>query len=79
MVCVLTQGDGWILNVRTGCVKFHSPKDVEHEQHFLFSCPAYSDARQKYTNLFQQTFSVSDSFTDPEPNACDDFQRVFFM
>ena len=34
-------------------------QDMEDEQHFLFSCPAYSDIRQQYASLFQQAFSVS--------------------
>ena len=38
----------------------HSSRDVEDEQHFLFSCPAYSDVRQKHASLFQQAFTVSD-------------------
>ena len=52
------------------CQICHSSRDVEDEQHFLFSCAAYSDVRQKYANLFQQAFSVSDSFTNSELNAC---------
>ena len=52
------------------CQVCHSSKDVEDEQHFLFGCPAYSDIRQKYASLFQQAFSVSDLFTNSEPNAC---------
>ena len=28
------------------CQVCHSYEDVEDEQHFLFSCPAYSDVRQ---------------------------------
>ena len=46
------------------CQVCHSSKDVEDEQHFLFSCPAYSDVRQKYASLFQQAFSVSNFFTN---------------
>ena len=53
----------------------HSSKDVEDEQHFFFSCPAYSD---KYASLFQQAFSVSDLYTNSEPNACGDFLREYF-
>ena len=41
--------------------------DVEDEQHLLCSCPAYSDVRQKYANLFQQASSVSD-FTSRNRN-----------
>ena len=33
------------------CQVCHSSKDGEDEQHFLFSCPAYSDVRQKYASL----------------------------
>ena len=44
------------------CQVCHSSKDMEDEQHFLCSCPAYSDVRQKYANLFRQAFSVSDVF-----------------
>ena len=63
---MLTQGNGWILQGRTGCVKFvscstvcHSSKDMEDEQHFLFRCLAYTDVRQNFTVcLFQQAFSV---------------------
>ena len=42
------------------CQVCHSSRDVEDEQHFLFSCPAYSDVRQKHASLFQQAFTVSD-------------------
>ena len=59
------------------CQVCHSSKDVEDEQHFLFSCPAYSDVGQKHASLFQQAFSVSDFFTSSEPNTCGGFQRVF--
>ena len=52
------------------CQVCHSSQDVEDEQHFLFSCPAYSDVRQKYASLFQQAISVSHIFTNCEPNAC---------
>ena len=45
---------------------------------FLFSCPAYSDVRQKHASLFQQAFSVSDFFTDSEPNACGGSVRECF-
>ena len=41
------------------CQVSHSSQDVEDE-HFLFSCPAYSDVTRKYSILFQQAFSVSD-------------------
>ena len=51
----------------------YTSKDVEDEQHFLFSCPAYSDVRQEYASLFQHAFSVSDFFTNSEPNACGGF------
>ena len=47
--------------VATGLPLISESKDVEHEQHFLFSCPAYSDLRQ-YANLFLQAFSASDFF-----------------
>ena len=62
------------------CQICHSSKDVEdaYEQHFLFSCPAYSDVRQKYANLFQPAFSMSDFFTNSEPNACGGFLRECF-
>ena len=42
------------------CQVCHSSKNVKDEQHFLFSCPAYNDVRQKHASLFQQAFSVSD-------------------
>ena len=46
------------------CQVCQSFEDVEDEQHFLFSCPAYSDdVRQKYASLLQQAFSVSDFLT----------------
>ena len=51
------------------CQTCYSSKDVEVEQHFLFSCPAYNDVRQNYASLLQQAFSVSDCFTDSQPNA----------
>ena len=54
------------------------PRDVEDEQRFLFGCPAHSDVRQIDASLFQQVFSVSDSFINPEPNACDGFLRDCF-
>ena len=50
------------------CQVCHSSEDVEDEQHFLFSCPADSDVRQKYASIFQQAFSVSVFFTNSEPN-----------
>ena len=60
------------------CQVCHSSRDVEDEQHFLFSCPAYSDVRQKHASLFQQAFTVSDFFTNSEPNACGGFLRECF-
>ena len=78
MVCMLTQGDGWILKGRTGCVVCHSSRDVEDEQHFLFHCPAYSDVKQKHASLFRQAFTVSDFFINSEPNACGGFLRECF-
>ena len=56
----------------------HSSKDVDDEQHCLIDCPAYSDDRQKYASLFQQAFSVSDFFTNSEPNACGGVLRECF-
>ena len=93
MVCMLTQGNGWILVLLVSthrlredrlCRVCHSSKDVEDKQHFLFSCPAcvYSDVKQKHASLSQQAFSVSEFFTDCEPNAMPcargGFVRVFF-
>ena len=49
---------------------------MEDEQHFLFSCLAYNDVRQKDASLFQHAFSVSDFFTNP--NACGGFLRECF-
>ena len=60
------------------CQVCHSSRDVEDEQHFLFSCPAYSDVRQKHASLFQQAFTVSDFFHNSEPNACGGFLRECF-
>ena len=60
------------------CQVCHSSRGVEDEQHFLFSCPAYSDVRQKHASLFQQAFTVSDFFTNSEPNACGGFLRECF-
>ena len=40
------------------CQPCHSSRDVEDEQHFLFSCPAYSDVRQKHASLFQQALNL---------------------
>ena len=60
------------------CQVCHSSKDVEDEQHFLFGCPAYSDIRQKYASQFQHAFSVSDFFTNSEPNACGGFLKECF-
>ena len=40
---------------------------------FLFSCPAYSDVRQKNSILFLQTFPVPDFLTNSKPNACGGF------
>ena len=59
MACMLTQGDGYPVPVDTTkedrlCQACHSYKDVEDEQHSMFSCPAYSDVRQKHASLFQQ-------------------------
>ena len=51
---------------------------MEDEQHFLYSCTAYSGVRQKYASLVQQAFSVSDFFTNSEPNACGGFLRECF-
>ena len=56
----------------------HSSREVEDEQHFLFSCPAYSDVRQNHASLFQQAFTVSDFFTNSEQNACGGFLRECF-
>ena len=46
---------------------------------FLFSCAADSDdaSIRKYS-LFQQAFSVSDFFTNSQPNACGAFLRECF-
>ena len=47
------------------CQMCHSSRDVEDEQHFLFSCPAYSDNIDKSMPVFfsrpflSQTFSVT--------------------
>ena len=60
------------------CQVCNSSQDVEDEQRFLFSCPAYSDVTQKHASPFQQAFSVSDLFTDSEPNACGGFLRESF-
>ena len=58
------------------CQVCHSSKDVEDEQHFLLSCPAYSDIRQKHASLFQQAFSVSEVKESKfKPNACGGFLR----
>ena len=54
----------------------HSSKDMEAE-HFLFSCPAYSDVRQNCASLFQQAFSVSDFSPKSEPNARGGLLRQF--
>ena len=51
---------------------------MEDEQHFLCSCPAYSDVRQKHASLFQQALTVSDFFTNSEPNACGGFLKECF-
>ena len=56
----------------------YSSKDVDDEQYCLIDCPAYSDVRQKYASLFQQAFSVSEFFTNSEPNACGGFLRECF-
>ena len=60
------------------CQVCHSSKDVEDEQHFSFSCPAYSDVRQKHASLSQQAFSVSVFFAKSGPNACGCFLRECF-
>ena len=57
------------------CQVCHSFKDGVDEQHFLFSCPAYSDVKQKLASLFQQAFPVSDVLTDSESNACGGFSE----
>ena len=77
MVCMLTEGDAWMLKGRTGCARFASSKDVEDEQHFLFSYPAYRDVRLTYASLLQQAFSVSDFFTNSDPNACGFLRKCF--
>ena len=71
---------GWVDTKREVrlCQVCHSSKDVEDEQHFLSSYPAYSDVRQKHASLFQQAFSVSDFLTDSEPNACNGLLRESF-
>ena len=56
-------------------------KDVEDEQHCLFSGPAYSDVRlsnlaKSMPVFFQQAFSVSDFFTNSAPNPCGGILRV---
>ena len=60
------------------CQICYSSKVVEDEQHFLFSCPAYSDVRQlpvffsRPLLSFPTAFAVSDFFTS-EPSACGAF------
>ena len=39
---------------------------MEDELRFLYSCPAFSDVKQKHASLFQQALSVSDFFTNSE-------------
>ena len=90
MVCMLTQlysvqctvhvgmpAGQWVDTKREDrlCQVCHPSKNVEDEQLFLFDCPAYSDVKQKYASLFQQAFSVSDFFTNSEPNACGGFLK----
>ena len=59
MVCIVDTGR-WVDTKREDrlCQVCHPSRDVEDEQHFLFSCPAYSDVRQKHASLFQQAFTV---------------------
>ena len=61
------------------CQVGHSSEDVEDEQHFLFTCPAYRDVRQKYVSLFQQGFSVSTFFTNSEPMHVVVFSEIVFL
>ena len=76
MACMLTQGDGWILNGRTGCVRF-----ATHPRTWRMSsiyCLVAQLTVMLDKNLFQQAFSVSDFFTNSEPNAWWFSQSVFF-
>ena len=60
------------------CQVCNSSEDVEDEQHFLFDFPAYNCVRKRYDSIFQQALSVSDIFTNSEPNACGEFLRECF-
>ena len=60
------------------CQVCHSSQEVEDEHHFIFECPAYNHIRTKHTNLFQQTFTVSQFLTKSELNACGGFLRESF-
>ena len=77
MVCMLTQGDGWILKGRTGCVRCATHLRT-WKLSSIFSCPAYSDVRQKHASLFQQAFSVSDLFTKLLGQTLNQMHVVFF-
>ena len=80
MVCMLTQGDGWILKGRTGCVRCatHLGTWKMSSISCLVAQLTVMAFRQKHASLFQQAFTVSDFFTNSEPNACGGFLRECF-
>ena len=81
MVCMVTKDDGWILKGRTGCVRY-----ATHVKTWRMSSISSLVAQltvmldKKYDSLLnlQQAFSVSDFFTNFEPNACGGFLRKSF-
>ena len=75
-VCMWTQGDGWIPKGRIGCVRFAT--HLRTWRINSFSCLVAQLIRQKFASLFQQAFSVSDFFTNSEPNACGGFLKECF-
>ena len=74
MVCMLTQGDGWILKARTGCVRFATHLRtwrISSISCLVAQLTVMCDKFCKYASLFQQAFCVR-LF---EPNACGGFLR----
>ena len=65
-------------DVSKGCLVCKLLGCVEHEQHFVFDCSAYSHIRAKHVGLFQHYCTVADFMSFYEPNACTGFLTECF-
>ena len=80
MVCMLTQGDGWTLIGRTGCIRCATHDDASWMWRTnSTSCLIAQLMITKYDSIFQQALSVSDIFTNSEPNAHGGFLSVLHV